>query len=759
MKTRRALPEGPGHGRPGAPRWTGLLLPLLLALCLLPVGAQAAQGEGTFRFQAAEQGGQVNTQQAGTARCLFLPSHAALNDLTLWFDGGDAVFSRGERSVTVKSGVPFDLTPLFPYGPEEGGRYPVSVLQGGARSTLTILKSDRIRSLYLTSGDPAQDRAWVEESKSNKAKDVSLLLLGPDGHVVWQGGVKNLKGRGNSTWLAPKKPYQIKLEKKADLLETGDPAEANGTWVLLANYCDPSMLHNTLTFALGEALGLPYTPRSQPVDLYYDGEYRGTYFLSEKTEVGPGRVAIRDLEEAIEAANPDVGDMDALPARVVTDGQGRQKSFVPGLLLPEDWSGGYLLELDYPERAREEKSWFQTAQGAWLVVKSPEDLPEEALNYIEQTYQRFEDAVYHDGVDPATGRDYRQLADVRSLAACYLLFELSEDVDAYQSSTYFYKKQGDDLLYAGPLWDFDQGYGSGNVVVPDNSQVAGKMYLARALLTLPTFQQAVKDLERELHPLLTGIILPEDQELVLSGGGVLTSLSTMAGELAASQQMNAVLWPEMAPRSYDRILEELTARLRAREAWLHAMVTGWTGAPPEEQETFSDVPKGKWYHDAVEEMVQRGVFTGVTGFSFAPNQTMTRAMLVTTLYRLTGSPGVDGKTGFSDVNPDSWYGPAAAWAREKGVAQGDETGRFRPNDSISRQDLMVFLHRTAGAAPSSASLKGFADGASVSAYARTALSWGVENGLLQGDKKNRLLPGGSATRAQCAVILQRYLHL
>ena len=748
-------------GRRGGPASGGrlLLLSLLLLLCLLPLSARAAQEEGTFRFQAAEQGGEIRSQTAGKTRCLFLPSHADLSDLTLWFDGGEAVFSRGDRTVTAASGVPFDLTPLFPYGPETGGRYPVGVLLDGTETSLTILKSDRVRSLYLTSGDPARDRAWVEESKSNRAKNVSLLLLGPDGHTVYQGGLKDLKGRGNSTWNAPKKPYQIKLEKKTDLLETGDPAEASGTWVLLANYCDPSMLHNSLTFSLGEALGLPFTPHSRPVDLYYDGEYRGTYFLSEKTEVGTGRVEIRDLAAAIAAANPETEDPDALPARTVTDSQGRLRSFVPDLALPEDWTGGYLLELDYPERAREERSWFQTAHGAYLVVKSPESLPEKGLDYISGLYQRFEDAVFSGGADPATGMDYRQLADVRSLAATYLLFELSEDMDAYQSSTYFYKKQGDEKLYAGPLWDFDQGYGSGTVTVPDNSPVAAKVYLGRELLALPTFQQAVKDLEREFHSLLTGIILPDDQELVLSGGGTLTSLGSMAGELAASWQMNAVLWPETAPGSYDQVLEELTGRLKAREDWLHAMVTGWTGAPPEDQETFSDVPKGKWYHDAVEEMVQEGVFTGVTGFSFAPDQNMTRAMLVTTLYRLAGSPSVEEARAFPDVDGSSWYGPAAAWAKANGVARGDEAGRFRPNEAISRQDLMVILHRTAGAPRASASLNRFADRASAASYARTALSWAVEKGLLQGDSRDRLLPRGSATRAQCAVILQRYLHL
>ena len=649
-----------------------VFLPLLLALCLLPLRAQAAQGEGTLSFQAASGGGEIRTQTGGGVNWLFLPSHADLSALTLRFSGGEAVVSRGSRQTAVRSGEPFDLTELFPYGVKDG-KYSVTVLQGGRSTPLTVMKSEGLRSLYLTSGDPAHGRAWVDASKENRAKDASLLLLGADGHVVYDGGLKDLKGRGHSTWKEPKKPYQIKLAEKTDLLETGDPAEVNRTWVLLANYCDPTMLHNALTMALGEALELPFTPRSQPVDLYYDGEYRGTYFLSEKTEVGTGRVDVEDLESALEDANPET-DLDGLPVRTARDDGGREKSFVPGIALPEDWSGGYLLELDYPDRAREERSWFQTARDAYVVCKGPESLPEEAVDYVRGIYQRFEDAVYGGGTDPAGGKTLQELTDLRSLAACYLLFELSEDVDSFQSSTFFYKKQGSDRLYAGPLWDFDHGYGAAGSALTERDLIAGRGYLGGELLSLPVFRQAVKSVERQLHTMLTGGVVPDDQELVLANGVVLRSIRSSGEELAASQRMNAALWPEMAPASYEEILDGFVQRVSRREAWIHEMVSGWPEIVPEERETFSDVPLGKWYHDAVEEMTAAGVFSGVTSFSFAPDQTMTRAMAVTTLYRLAGSPEGNGAAVFRDVSPAKWYGPAAAWAAGKGIAEGMSGG-------------------------------------------------------------------------------------
>lgn len=738
------------------------ILPLLLVLCLVPPPARAAQGEETLRYQASDTGGQVYLQKVDGKNYLFLPASADLSALTLWFDGGDAVLSNGEgtalsgsvRQATIHSGTPFALASLFPSGTAEG-QWALTFTQGSETFAFILMKSENIRSLFLTSGDPAQNRSWVEQKKSNKAKNVSLLMLGADGHVVYDGGLKTVKGRGNSSWEYGKKPYQIKLENKTDLLETGDPAEAETTWVLLANYCDPSLLHNTLTFALATELGLAYTPHCQPADLYYDGEYRGSYLLCEKTEVSKGRVAVHDLEDDMEDANPGVEDFDALPtAQGTTAGSGAYR-YVTGLTLPEDATGGYLLEIDYPLRADEEKSWFRTRQGAYLVSKSPEYLSEEGIQYIQGVYQRFEDAVYNGGTDPAIGKDYSQLMDVRSLAACYFLLELSEDIDAFQSSTFFYKPQGDDKLYAGPLWDFDQGYGVSGADLAGDSLVAGRMYLAEALLAIPSFQEAVKEVSAELQPLLK-VALSTD---AFAKTGALKSLRGWGAELAASQRMNAVLWPDTAPRAYSQLIDALRTRLSSRNWWLSKTVNSWDGSRPSQLDYFADVPSFRWYAEPVMDMVKRGYFTGVSRISFDPNGVMTRAMVVTILYRVAGQPEVSSEQVFGDVWPNSWYGPAVAWAKSAGLAQGNLQGDFDPASPVSRQELMTFLYRMSGSPSHGADLTTFSDWQNVRPYAHPAVSWGVAVGLLQGGELNDLLPGWSATRAQCAVIVQRYLAL
>lgn len=440
-------------------------LALTLGLAVLPVSAAGDSLTGlTYRADPAQENTAVSIQTQSGARYLFLPANADLSALTLWFNGGDAKASANGKSVTVASGQPFDLASLYAAAPADGV-YRVTLTRGRESVTLGVMVSDAIGSVYLTSADPGQDRQWVEQDKDNHKAKGQMVYLRPDGSTVYAGDLKQIKGRGNSTWDYPKKPYQIKLADKCDLLGAGEEPES--TWVLLANYCDETLIHNSITYDLAQALGMAYTPHCEPVDLYYDGEYRGSYLLCEKTEVGDGRVAIDDLEGEIEKANPHVEDMDRLSTATAVNASGNTYQYVTGLTVPKDYSGGYLLEMDFEVRAKAEKSWFTTSAGSYVVVKSPEYMPQAAMSYISALYQAFEDAVMNGGVHPDTGKNYREYVDLDSLAQCFLLLELSQCGDAFQSSTYFYKPAGEEKLYAGPLWDFDSAYGSYDANFPD----------------------------------------------------------------------------------------------------------------------------------------------------------------------------------------------------------------------------------------------------------------------------------------------------
>ena len=182
-------------------------------------------------------------------------------------------------------------------------------------------------------------------------------------------------------------------------------------------------------------------------------------------------------------------------------------------------------------------------------------------------------------------------------------------------------------------------------------------------------------------------------------------------------------------------------------------------APEQPALPFTDVPAGAWYAEPVEAVWRAGWMNGTGKTTFAPNGTLSRAMLVTILYRLSGAEA-SGKADFADVPDGAWYADAAAWAAKAGVITGYADGRFGPNDPVTREQIAAMLRRYAAAQRCDVSktdtLTGYADAAAVSAWAREAMQWAVGSGVIGGADGRRLLPGGQATRAEAAAMLQRF---
>ena len=171
---------------------------------------------------------------------------------------------------------------------------------------------------------------------------------------------------------------------------------------------------------------------------------------------------------------------------------------------------------------------------------------------------------------------------------------------------------------------------------------------------------------------------------------------------------------------------------------------------------YTDLNMGEWYHDGIHYCLDEGLMDGVDAGMFAPNATTSRAMIVTILWRLQGSPEVEAEETFTDVAPGDWYADAIAWAAAEGVAEGYEDGSFRPNDAITREQLAAMLWRYAGSPEAGGDLSAFADGDDTSDWAQQAMSWAVAQGLITGVDSDRLDPKGQATRAQTATILMRF---
>ena len=441
---------------------------------------------------AVVNGQRIALAEVDGAKYLFLPSSADLTKLSLTFvtePPSNRISLSGNKG-TVYWSSSVDLTAVADVN-AAGYREITASVGTGKTMTFRVMQASPISTVYLTSSNSAQGRDWVDASKQNIATG-SMSMVSADGGSIYSGGLKQIKARGNSTFTyTDKKSYQIKLNTASDLLGNQEQVK---TWVLLASYFDATQMHDKLMKDLATKLGLAYTASCNWVNLYYDGEYRGVYLLSEKNSVGAASVAITDMEEAYKAQNPSYGDN--MSTGLSQNAYGQQFQYTKGLQEPANITGGYLIELNH--NMWDEASGFKTRQGVAFNVKSPEWCGEEAMRYISEYYQDFEDAVYatdktgaYTGYNASTGKYFYDYVDMDSLVKVFLLQELSLNCDGFISSVYFYK-DADGKMFAGPIWDQDMTFGTGWTKT-NAANIEDYHYLAKALIQIPAFKTAVAE--------------------------------------------------------------------------------------------------------------------------------------------------------------------------------------------------------------------------------------------------------------------------
>ncbi|MGO5111989.1 CotH kinase family protein [Oscillospiraceae bacterium LCP25S3_E10] len=374
----------------------------------------------------------------------FLPSSANLSSLTVYHNF-DNVTVDGTKLVSGESYSMF----------ENGKSY--NVKADGKSYTLCVQKAEGIGSMFFTTESGSMD--YINSQKGN-AESGSMVVIDYDGNVSYDNALDSIKGRGNTTWRLNKKPYNIKLGKKASLLGM----DKNKKWCLLANAQEHSMIRNKLMYDLADEVGLDYTPDSRFVDLYANGEYLGTYQLTQKVEAGDGDlVNITDLEAKTEDAvaegtGTSKVDLEAMYGNQKYNSNGRKAYKIP--YNPEDITGGYLMEFVMD---MDEPSGFTTKGGQNVNLKGPEYCTVEQINYIADFMQDLEDALYSSTGYNSKGKYYTDYIDIHSAAVMYLLQEFSVNVDGGISSCYFYKDSdltGDGKVHASPCWDFDVALGN-----------------------------------------------------------------------------------------------------------------------------------------------------------------------------------------------------------------------------------------------------------------------------------------------------------
>lgn len=172
---------------------------------------------------------------------------------------------------------------------------------------------------------------------------------------------------------------------------------------------------------------------------------------------------------------------------------------------------------------------------------------------------------------------------------------------------------------------------------------------------------------------------------------------------------------------------------------------------------FTDVPDGQWYSEPVEYVYTNGIMSGVAADKFSPNTNMSRAMMVTVLYRIAGCPGISGEFGnpFTDVPENQWFTDAVLWALDASITAGTSATTFSPHENVTREQLVTFFYRYApsvGQAMTTTKINGYADYCQVDEYARTPFAWAVASGIITGTGNNKLSPN------DCATMIQRFFN-
>lgn len=301
---------------------------------------------------------------------------------------------------------------------------PVSYVVSGGGETKTY----NVRLVYT--GLPVvyiytEDSAPVE-SKDNYVNGTIKIYPNVEDVAILNSEM-GIRGRGNTTWTFPKKPYKVKLGSAASVL--GMPSDKE--WVLLANYSDKSLMRNSIAYHLGSEMNFAYTPRTTHVDLILNGVYQGNYLIGEHIKVDKDRVNIEELTE-----------------------EDTDESVI---------NGGYFLELD----DYRDGTYFELKSGLPFVVKSPDDVTDQQLDFVNGYMQETEDAIFSpDFSDPENG--YAKYIEPGTFIEWYWVNEVMKNIDAQDVSSIYYYKNRDAKLNMGPLWDLDVAAGNASVNTGDD---------------------------------------------------------------------------------------------------------------------------------------------------------------------------------------------------------------------------------------------------------------------------------------------------
>lgn len=353
----------------------------------------------------------------------FLPSYADVNEITL------GAGLKWPHTDSAKAAIQYDtVQELLFCGP--GGDIQTS-------KKICLKHSANLHTIFLN-----LESASLDSITRDNFIRTNVRVVTPAGDIAYDEPGNLIKGRGNSTWKLEKKPYFLKLAKKTGLCGM----EPDKKWVLIANAGEATKISNKLFYDFSKDAGLSFSTDCEWADLYINGEYRGNYLVCEKIDVGTNRLDIGDLEKENEQIYK--------TCEPYAEKSIRGYHITPSN--PPDISGGYIIEKDVS--IMDSPCGFVTDEQNNFVITSPENASMEEAAYIGDIFQNIENLLNQQNAQVL------QYIDTDSFARRFLIEETALNSDAFITSCYFYKKRGDEKIYAGPIWDFDSVLGESDSV-------------------------------------------------------------------------------------------------------------------------------------------------------------------------------------------------------------------------------------------------------------------------------------------------------
>lgn len=407
---------------------------------------------------------------------------------------------------------------------------------------LYVKRSQNISAMFLNV-DVEQD---VLDSQKGEEHGATCLLIDENGNTKFSNKLESISVRGNSTFYASKKPYELKFESEAELLQTCSCKK----WILVANAYDSSLMKNEIVYDFARTHTNIVGPVGDYVDLYINGDYRGNYYLCNRPQNEDYLVAqlgidvfkrLYDMAESEdEIGTFEVNADQTVFGRPDTDTAAQGEACL------------YLVEIT-KQKGPENAPGFYTKSGEWGRVAVPKGATVSQVEYIKKQFDELEDAINaNDGINPVTNKKIEEYMDIESYADRYLIDNVFQNHDSNLASSWFYKKPDavDTRIFTGPIWDYDFTMHYVERLSVSETAVTGNVYLGKSLLKYASFVELLNRRYAEAYAPYVKYEMP-------------MVVYNLNGRISQSRNLNDIRWG-ISNRTDESLIDELTDTTKQR---------------------------------------------------------------------------------------------------------------------------------------------------------------------------------------------------